>query len=227
MRKVGIVLVSLGILLCLTACGEKNISNLKIENIKKIKKNDFYEYSLNIPQIKGIENEDVDNFNNIMQENMRYVLEHLSVAKDDEGLQNIEINYEVINNDFNVVSIVINSKLYNRGNIHNIQTIESYNFSKRDDTLISIKQFFTEGAEKFFSQNIAKKIKEKSKIMNTSGNEVIFFDNAYEHIDLKTATMYFEGDNVVFVFPEYALAPHSSGLPVFKFSKKEIKKYLN
>ncbi|WP_291259571.1 DUF3298 domain-containing protein [Fusobacterium sp.] len=44
---------------------------------------------------------------------------------------------------------------------------------------------------------------------------------------MENAVVYFDSNNVVFVFREYDLSPYSSGMPVFKFNKKDIKRYLN
>ena len=52
----------------------------------------------------------------------------------------------------------------------------------------------------------------------------MFFDNAESNV--KNTVMYFDGDNVVFLYPHYEIAPYSSGMPVFKFDKKDIKKYV-
>ena len=38
--------------------------------------------------------------------------------------------------------------------------------------------------------------------------------------------MYFEGNSVVFLYPHYEIAPYSSGMPIFKFDKKDIKKFV-
>ena len=68
-------------------------------------------------------------------------------------------------------------------------------------------------------------IKNKDRVLNTQGVEVIFFDNA--EADINNAILSFEGDYIVFTFTEYDLTAYSSGMPVFKFNKKDIKKYLN
>ncbi len=68
-------------------------------------------------------------------------------------------------------------------------------------------------------------IKSGAKVYNTKGGQVIFFDNAEANIN--NAVLSFEGDNIVFTFLEYDLSPYSSGMPVFKFNKKEVKKYFN
>ena len=94
----------------------------------------------------------------------------------------------------------------------------------KDLKLINFESFFDDNAQSYFEMKINDAIENKERVKNINGEEVIFFENP--EVNIKNAVIYFEGDSVKFVFPLYDLAPYSSGMPVFKFSKDEIKKYM-
>lgn len=228
MKKIKIFFLLSILLLLITSCGKENTSlkkiNFEVMPIEYVNKSEFYNYSITIPQIKDEKTEDISYFNMTMQENMRYIVENLSTSKDDGGIQEANMNYEVKENNFDILSIVILTSTYT-GGAHGANNLEAYNIYLKDSTLISFDKIFNEEAEEFFNMSINDTIRNKEKVLNTRGKEVIFFENA--EADIKNATMYFEGDNIVFVFSEYDLSPYSSGMPVFKFNKKLVKKYMN
>lgn len=207
-------------------CDKKNISpNTKIEVISSDSKSEgeFYKYDIKIPQIKDEKSEDFTYFNLTMQENMRYIIENLSAKKDDGGIQEAYISFTNNENSFGVLSITVLTNIYT-GGAHFINSFEGYNLSLKDKTILSLDKIFTEDAIEYFNLRINDMIKNKDKVLNTQGKEVIFFDNA--EADVNNAVISFVGDYVVFTFSEYDLSPYSSGMPVFKFNKKDIKKYL-
>lgn len=207
-------------------CGKENISpSTKIEVISSDTKSEgeFYKYDIKIPQIKDEKSEDFTYFNLTMQENMRYIIENLSAKKDDGGIQEAYISFTNNENSFGVLSITVLTNIYT-GGAHFINSLEGYNLSLKDKTILSLDRIFTEDAIEYFNLRINDMIKNKDKVLNTQGREVIFFDNA--EADINNAVISFVGDYVVFTFSEYDLSPYSSGMPVFKFNKKDIKKYL-
>ena len=103
--------------------------------------------------------------------------------------------------------------------------IENLSGKKDDGGIQEAYKIFKDEAIEYFNMRINDMIKNKDRVLNTQGVEVIFFDNA--EADINNAILSFEGDYIVFTFTEYDLTPYSSGMPVFKFNKKDIKKYLN
>lgn len=184
----------------------------------------FYKYDIKIPQIKDEKSEDFTYFNLTMQENMRYIIENLSNKENDGGIEEAYISFENHKNSFGILSISVLTNVY-KGGAHSMNNVESYNMSLKERSILSLDKIFTDDAIEYFNMMINDKIKNKERVLNTKGKEVIFFDNA--EADINNAVVYFEGDNVVFIFLEYDLSPYSSGMPVFKFNKREIKKYLN
>lgn len=185
---------------------------------------EFYKYNIKIPQIKDEKSEDFTYFNLTMQENMRYIIENLSNKENDGGIEEAYISFENHKNSFGILSISVLTNVY-KGGAHSMNNVESYNMSLKERSILSLDKIFTDDAIEYFNMMINDKIKNKERVLNTKGKEVIFFDNA--EADINNAVVYFEGDNVVFIFLEYDLSPYSSGMPVFKFNKREIKKYLN
>lgn len=185
---------------------------------------EFYKYDIKIPQIKDEKSEDFTYFNLTMQENMRYIIENLSNKENDGGIEEAYISFENHKNSFGILSISVLTNVY-KGGAHSMNNVESYNMSLKERSILSLDKIFTDDAIEYFNMMINDKIKNKERVLNTKGKEVIFFDNA--EADINNAVVYFEGDNVVFIFLEYDLSPYSSGMPVFKFNKREIKKYLN
>ena len=185
---------------------------------------EFYKYDIKIPQIKDEKSEDFTYFNLTMQENMRYIIKNLSNKENDGGIEEAYISFENHKNSFGILSISVLTNVY-KGGAHSMNNVESYNMSLKERSILSLDKIFTDDAIEYFNMMINDKIKNKERVLNTKGKEVIFFDNA--EADINNAVVYFEGDNVVFIFLEYDLSPYSSGMPVFKFNKREIKKYLN
>lgn len=220
-------ILALFLAMFVTGCEKgTTLSSSSVEVVSSNSKNkgEFYSYDINIPQIKDESSEDFTYFNLTMQENMRYIIENLSGKKDDGGIQEAYISFKNNENSFGILSISILTNIYT-GGAHFINSLESYNFNLKDKTILSLDKIFKDEAIEYFNMRINDMIKNKDRVLNTQGAEVIFFDNA--EADINNAILSFEGDYIVFTFTEYDLTPYSSGMPVFKFNKKDIKKYLN
>ncbi|MCF2672650.1 MAG: PdaC/SigV domain-containing protein [Fusobacterium varium] len=206
--------------------------NSNVEKLEYKENNEKYNYDVVIPQIKGVENEDISYLNLSLQESARIIIENL-VGSADIGTKEAPIeakmNYEIKENDFNILSLVITSYVY-QGGAHGITTVETYNISKKNYSLLNYDVIFDENAEEYFNMkmnDIINKSKENNGsryALNTEGKEVLFFENAEANV--KNTSMYFEGNSVVFLYPHYEIAPYSSGMPIFKFDKKDIKKFV-
>ncbi|WP_308576226.1 PdaC/SigV domain-containing protein [uncultured Fusobacterium sp.] len=224
-RLKGIILL---LILLFTACGvEKEKGKEKeIEKLEYKGATNSYKYNLVIPQILNLQSEDISYFNLSLQENARLIIDEL-LESTDELKQDIPyeaiVNYQIKENNFGIISIVLKIYLYT-GGAHGNTTLETYNIGTKNLKLINFESFFNENAQSYFEMKINDAIENEKKVKNTNGEEVVFFENP--EVNIKNAVMYFEGDNIKFVFPLYELAPYSSGMPVFEFSKDEIKKYM-
>lgn len=215
-------------MLLFTACGvEKEKEKEKeIEKLEYKGATNNYKYNLVIPQILNVQSEDISYFNLSLQENARLIIDELLESTGEikpSAPYEAEMSYEVKENDFGITSIVVKRYTYN-GGAHGNTTLETYNLLDKDLKLINFESFFNDNAQSYFEMKINDAIENKERVKNINGEEVIFFENP--EVNIKNAVMYFEGEDVKFVFPLYDLAPYSSGIPVFKFSKNEIKKYI-
>lgn len=224
-RLKGVIIL---LILLFTACGvEKEKGKEKeIEKLEYKGATNNYKYNLVIPQISNVQSEDISYFNLSLQENARLIIDELLESTEDlkqSTPYEAEMSYEVKENSFEITSILLKIYTYT-GGAHGNTTLETYNIGDKDLKLINFETFFNENAKSYFELKINDAIENKEKVKNINGDEVIFFEEP--EINIKNAVMYFEGDSVKFVFPLYDLAPYSSGMPVFKFSKDEIKKYM-
>lgn len=216
------------LILLFTACGiEKEKGKEKeIEKLEYKGATNNYKYNLVIPQISNVQSEDISYFNLSLQENARLIIDELLESTEDlkqSTPYEAEMSYEVKENSFGITSILLKIYTYT-GGAHGNTTLETYNLLDKDLKLINFESFFNDNAQSYFEMKINDAIENKKRVKNSNGEEVIFFENP--EVNIKNAVMYFEGEDVKFVFPLYDLAPYSSGMPVFKFSKDEIKKYM-
>ena len=226
MKKLSGVIIVL--MLLFAACGvEKEKEKEKeIEKLEYKGATNNYKYNLVIPQILNVQSEDISYFNLSLQENARLIIDELLESTGEikpSVPYEAEMSYEVKENDFGITSIVVKRYTYT-GGAHGNTTLETYNLLDKDLKLINFESFFNDNAQSYFEMKINDAIENKERVKNIIGEEVIFFENP--EVNIKNAVIYFEGDSVKFVFPLYDLAPYSSGMPVFKFSKDGIKKYI-
>lgn len=224
-RLKGVIIL---LILLFTACGvEKEKGKEKeIEKLEYKGATNNYKYNLVIPQISNVQSEDISYFNLSLQENARLIIDELLESTEDlkqSTPYEAEMSYEVKENSFGITSILLKIYTYT-GGAHGNTTLETYNLLDKDLKLINFESFFNNNAQSYFEMKINDAIENKERVKNINGEEVIFFENP--EVNIKNAVIYFEGDSVKFVFPLYDLAPYSSGMPVFKFSKDEIKKYM-
>ena len=226
MRRVLFLLITFLIFILSGCDGEKISTSNKIEVISSDYQGEgrYYKYDIKIPQIKDESSEDFTYFNLTMQENMRYIIENLATKENEGGIQEAYISFTNNENSFGVLSISVLTNIYT-GGAHFENNLECYNLNLKDKTILALDKIFKEEAVEYFNMKINDIIKSGAKVYNTKGGQVIFFDNAEANIN--NAVLSFEGDNIVFTFLEYDLSPYSSGMPVFKFNKKEVKKYFN
>lgn len=229
MKKLKSFFILFAVILLFTACDNGKKQQESIKSVEKLEYNETakkYKYNIVIPQINNIESEDISYFNLTMQEQARLIIDSLQGVTEEMEVSSpyeADISFEIKENNFGLLSIILKTYTY-EGGAHGNTLWDSYNMELKNYSLLNFDTVFNENARDYFNMKINDLIENRRKVVNTAGDEVIFFENVEVNID--NAVMYFEGDNVVFVFPLYELAPYSSGMPVFKFSRKELKNYL-
>lgn len=229
MKKLKSFFALFAAILLFTACDNGKKQQETIKSVEKLEYNEAvqkYKYNIVIPQINNIESEDISYFNLTMQEQARLIIDSLQGVTEEIEVSapyEADISFETKENSFGILSIILKTYTY-EGGAHGNTIWDTYNIELKNYSLLNFDNVFNENAKSYFNMKINDLITNKKKVVNTSGDEVIFFENA--EVNIESAAMYFEGDNVVFVFPLYELAPYSSGMPVFKFNKKELKNYL-
>lgn len=226
MKKLKSFFILFAVIFLFTACDNGKKQQEGIKSVEEIQYNETakkYKYNIVIPQINNIESEDITYFNLTMQEHARLIIDSLLGVTEEMEVSTpyeADVSFEVKENSFGILSIILKTYTY-EGGAHGNTFWDSYNIKLKNHTLLNFDAIFKENARDYFNMKINDLIENKKKVVNTAGDEVVFFENVEVNID--NAVMYFEGDNVVFVFPLYELAPYSSGMPVFKFNKKELK----
>lgn len=198
---------------------------MEVVSTTEKKQTEYSDYVINIPQIINLDTEDIEYFNLTMKENMRNIIDNMATSKEDGEYESADMNYQVKNNNFNVMSIILTTNLYPNGGAHPIHEIDAYNLNKKTGTLITNDKLLEDDDVDYFNMLINDQISNKKPIYNTNGEECFLFNDIEANV--KDAIIYFEGDNIVFVFKEYYMAPYSSGMPMFKFNKDNIKKNIH
>lgn len=227
MKMFKMFIMSLCMALILVACGDKNTmkeDKIKVTTLDYTLNNEFANYNIKLPQIADIDNEDINYFNLSMQESLRFIVDKMSTSQDDNLIKTADISYQKYGSDFDVVSFVVNASVSYAG-AHPENSVETFNINLKDNTILTFGKVFNEDDVNYFNSLINEQIKDgKTAIKNTQGNDAHLFAEA--EADIRNSVFYFDGDSVVFIFQQYALAPYSSGMPVFKFNKAEIKGHL-
>lgn len=223
-KKIKFIMMGTVLMLQLACSGKAPEQTLEVSTLDYTSNSGEAKYELKIPQIVDEKSEDIAYFNIAMQEESRYILENLSSEKNDGKIQEAYMSYDVHKNDFGVLSITLMTNAYT-GGAHYVNKLESFNINLKDNSILLFDKLIKEDGIEYFNMRINDMIKNKEKVVNLQGKEVMFFENCDANVI--NSVIYFEGDKMVFVFPEYDLAPYSSGMPVFKFNKKDVKKYLN
>ena len=198
---------------------------MEVSSITQKKQTQFSDYNITIPQIINFDTEDIEYFNLTMKENMRNIIDNMATSNEDGEYESADMTYHVKNNSFNVMSIMLTTNLYPIGGAHPLHEIDAYNLNKKTGALITNDKLLEDDDVDYFNMLINDQISNKKTVYNTKGEECFLFNDIEANV--KDAIIYFEGDNIVFVFKEYYMAPYSSGMPMFKFNKDNIKKNIH
>lgn len=89
--------------------------NSNIEKLEYKESMEKYNYDIVIPQIKGVENEDISYLNLSLQESARILIENIMGSADagtKEAPVEAKMSYEIKENNFNILSIVVTTYTY-------------------------------------------------------------------------------------------------------------------
>ncbi|UUV17524.1 DUF3298 and DUF4163 domain-containing protein [Fusobacteria bacterium ZRK30] len=213
-----IVLISLSIISC----------NL-IENKKEItyqEKNDIYEISWVVPKTPypEIDREIRKSLKEFQADLIKTGKEfHEELVKNNEtsSLLPYELkgSYEVIENNLDVYSLIYKIYFYT-GGAHGIEEYTIYNISRDTKKTVKLEELIGKDYKKLIIEEINKQMDENNLLKNENPKKLIYFVDKITN--LEGTSFYFQGKNLVILFPEYMIAPYSSGKITFKFPLYKI-----
>ncbi|MDP0488052.1 MAG: DUF4163 domain-containing protein [Fusobacterium sp. JB020] len=213
--------------------GEKKIV---IKNIKEKSENKYYSYEYSVPQLsfkdKDFSKENakfkkmIEEGKNDLQEELKEI-EYLQDNMNSSIKYEEKISYETYENDFGLTSILLNNYYY-QGGAHGLTNIVSYNYSNKTGKEIKVNDILTEEGKAYIENRILENIREDFKKSDNDDTKVFYFQDSLESdgVRLKNANIYFKEDKLIVKYPHYTLAPYSTGMPEFIFSKEELEEYL-
>ena len=210
-------------LMAFTACGGQK--KIVVDSLTYEKNGDNYSYRIEIPQIKGIRNKEIEELNVELSELADSTIESMVNGLEGSPAEYIE-SYQTFENDFGITSILLETYSIGENDANGIQASESINIKNSDGSFVTFDSFFKEGAREYIVNQIENIINKTSGkiVLNSNGEEVAFFEDV--EINLNDSAMYFEGNDICFKFDMYELAPHSEGQPIIRFSKEELKEFI-
>lgn len=210
-------------LMAFTACGGQK--KIVVDSLTYEKNGDNYSYKIEIPQIKGIRNKEIEELNVELSELADSTIESMVNGLEGSPAEYIE-SYQTFENDFGITSILLETYSIGENDANGIQASESINIKNSDGSFVTFDSFFKEGAREYIVNQIENIINKTSGkiVLNSNGEEVAFFEDV--EINLNDSAMYFEGNDICFKFDMYELTPHSEGQPIIKFPKEELKEFI-
>ena len=210
-------------LMAFTACGGQK--KIVVDSLTYEKNGDNYSYKIEIPQIKGIRNKEIEELNVELSELADSTIESMVNGLEGSPAEYIE-SYQTFENDFGITSILLETYSIGENDANGIQASESINIKNSDGSFVTFDSFFKEGAREYIVNQIENIINKTSGkiVLNSNGEEVAFFEDV--EINLNDSAMYFEGNDICFKFDMYELAPHSEGQPIIRFPKEELKEFI-
>lgn len=210
-------------LMAFTACGGQK--KIVVDSLTYEKNGDDYSYKIEIPQIKGTRNKEIEKLNVELSEIADATIESMVNRLEGSPAEYIE-SYQTFENDFGITSILLETYSIGENDANGIQASESINIRNSDGSFVTFDTFFKEGAKEYIVDQIKNIINKSSGkiVLNSNGKEVNFFEEV--DINLDDSAMYFEGNDICFKFDMYELAPHSEGQPIIRFPKEELKEFI-
>ena len=182
-------------LMAFTACGGQK--KIVVDSLTYEKNGDNYSYKIEIPQIKGIRNKEIEELNVELSELADSTIESMVNGLEGSPAEYIE-SYQTFENDFGITSILLETYSIGENDANGIQASESINIKNSDGSFVTFDSFFKEGAREYIVNQIENIINKTSGkiVLNSNGEEVAFFEDV--EINLNDSAMYFEGNDICF-----------------------------
>lgn len=136
---------------------------------------------------------------------------------------NIKSDFEISYESENVISIVRNIKSYT-GGLNENNEVYCDIFSKQTGEKLELKDLFSKDYD--YKSNILKIIENKFNDIKNQNPDIFFDDaNLYLSYALDNDMFYITKDKMVFVYPNYVLAPYSSGIQYIEIDRKDLQKH--
>ena len=193
-------------------------ADITVTNISAEKNNDKIHYEYTFPQFK-FNGKELDYINSEFKDRINILSEEGTQKDNYEDILEERVSYDKFDNTFGITSVVLYDYIYS-GGAHGMTALSEINIDDKTGEKLSFDDIFKTGFKEKLENDILQIIK------NNKDEDVVYFGDI-ENVDLDSAIFYFEGNDLVIKFSSYAIAPYSSGYPEFRFSKEQIKKYLN
>lgn len=200
-----------------------------VEIVETKSEDDFVKITIQIPKLKNTRDIDLENqFNNMIQDKVKAIVEDVKsmaqeAANDDmlHAKYEVHISTEVKYQSRDFVSLVMYYYTFT-GGAHGNTIIETYNLDLSTNKIITLKDIFNSNCdyETIIKEEILKQIEERM---------TDFFEESIEYVkneNISERTFTISKDGLEIYYQDYEIAPHSSGLPVFKIDITKIRNCL-
>ena len=138
-------------LMAFTACGGQK--KIVVDSLTYEKNGDNYSYKIEIPQIKGIRNKEIEELNVELSELADSTIESMVNGLEGSPAEYIE-SYQTFENDFGITSILLETYSIGENDANGIQASESINIKNSDGSFVTFDSFFKEGAREYIVNQI-------------------------------------------------------------------------
>lgn len=196
------------------------MADIKITEIKSRKEGTNINCKYSYPQFE-LNGKALTALNNSFKNDIKKM--HKVTPKTAENFRpwNRDVNFKQFKNSYGFTSVVIFDELYTGGN-HGVTSLRSVNLDEKTGKNLDFNDIFRPEMNKRVEKAIIKYLNKKNEEKG-----IPFFNPIEEEvITLDKAVFYFDRDFLVVKFEEYAVAPHSSGQPIFRFAKENVVPYM-
>lgn len=197
-----------------------------VEIVETKSEDDFVKITIQIPKLKNTRDIDLENqFNNMIQDKVKAIVEDVKsmaqeAANDDmlHAKYEVHISTEVKYQSRDFVSLVMYYYTFT-GGAHGNTIIETYNLDLSTNKIVTLKDIFNSNCdyETIIKEEVLKQIEERM---------TDFFEESIEYVkneNISERPFTISKEALEIYYQDYEIAPHSSGLPVFKIDIGKIK----
>lgn len=193
--------------------------SLSFKEISESKSEKNYSYNIKLPLIDIPTNDYQKDFNSSMlamkEKRIHSILEELKELNDLTFALETQVTYELFQSEIGIDSILVTNYIYS-GGAHGSTFLSVFNLDSKTGESIPLNKIISPEGIEYITKTIQEEI-------NMNLNEK-YFNNATVILD--DSYIYFDKDMLEVIFPQYSIAPYSSGMPKFTFNLKDLKKFL-